>query len=235
MCNKIFSFNLFERDKWMKEQATLIPEGSRVLDVGAGTCPYRHLFAHCNYMTHDFSQLSQDQNRGQLSYGPIDYVSDILAIPVPDASIDVIICTEVLEHVPEPIKVMQEFARMLRTGGKLILTAPLGSGLHQEPYHYYGGYTPHFFTKFLAEAGFKDISVEANGGFFKFYGQESRRFSFKLLSCKTNDIKSLMLLPVWLITLPWFQFVLPILCYFLDNFDQQKDFTIGYFVAAERA
>jgi len=235
MFNKIFSFNLFERDNWMKEQAALIPEGARVLDVGAGTCPYRQLFAHCNYLTHDFSQLPQDQNRGRLSYGPLDYVSDILNIPVPDASLDVIICTEVLEHVSEPIKVMHEFGRMLRPGGRLLLTAPLGSGLHQEPYHYYGGYTPYFFRKFLTEAGFKDISAEANGGFFKLYGQESRRFSYKLLSGKSTCLKGMLLLSVWLITLPWFQLVMPILCYLLDKCDLQKDFTIGYFVKAERA
>lgn len=232
--NQIFSFNQYERDAWIRNQALLIPEGSKVLDVGAGTCPYRQFFAHCEYQAHDFSQLPQELNRSRKSYGVIDYVSDILAIPVQDASIDVIICTEVLEHVPEPIKVLSEFARMLRSGGKLLLTAPLGAGLHQEPYHFYGGYTPHFYTTFLPDAGFANITVEANGGFFKFYGQESRRFSYKLRAGKFNLFERLLIWPFWLATLPWFQLVMPVLGHFLDRYDRQQDFTVGYFVKAER-
>lgn len=235
MLNRIFSFNQFERDNWMKEQAALIPKGLRVLDVGAGTCPYRRFLVHCDYKTHDFSQLNQDHNRGRLSYGTIDYVSDIISIPVPDASFDVIICTEVLEHVPEPIKAIHEFARILRPGGILLLTAPLGSGLHQEPYQYYGGYTPYFYYRFVAEAGFTNISVEANGGFFKFYGQESRRFSYKLISCKYGIIRSILFFSFCFITLPLFQLLIPILCYVIDKYDRQKDFTVGYFVKAKRA
>lgn len=231
---KIFQFNQFERDKWMKEQSIFIPDGSRVLDVGAGACPYRQFFSHCDYMTHDFKQLKEDCNFSQFRYGSIDYVSDIISIPVTDASFDVIICTEVLEHVPEPIKAINEFKRILRSGGTLLITAPLGSGLHQEPYHYYGGYTPHFYNKFLLEAGFENISVQANGGFFKCYGQESRRFSYKLLSWKSTDMEKMLLLFIWFVTLPWFQIVMPILCYFIDKYDRQKDFTVGYFVRAER-
>ena len=64
----------------------------------------------------------------------MDYVCDITDIPVSDDSFDVIICTEVLEHVPEPIKVIKEFSRILRKNGKMFITAPLGCGIHQEPY-----------------------------------------------------------------------------------------------------
>jgi len=173
---RIYAFNQYERDRWVAAQAAKVAPGSRVLDVGAGSCPYRNLFAHCDYKPHDFARLKPDQLRGQKAYGTIDYTSDILSIPVPDASFDVILCTEVLEHVPEPIRAVQEFARVLKAGGKLLLTAPLGSGLHQEPYHFYGGYTPRWYHKFLKEADFENITIEPNVGFFKHYGQESLRF-----------------------------------------------------------
>ena len=78
-------------------------------------------------------------------HGKIDLASDITAIPAPDATIDVVMCTGVLEHVPDPVAVLRETVRLLRPGGRLLLIATLGSGLHQEPFHYYGGFTRHFY------------------------------------------------------------------------------------------
>ena len=54
----------------------------------------------------------------------IDLFSDITAIPAPDASFDAILCSEVLEHVPEPTHALNEYARLLKPGGGIILTAP---------------------------------------------------------------------------------------------------------------
>ena len=229
----ILAFNQYERDRWVAEQAAMLPAGSRVLDVGAGFCRYRALFAHCEYETHDFCQLQPGQF-GQKGYGTIDYVSDILSIPVPAASFDVILCTEVLEHVPEPIRVIDEFVRILQPGGKLLLTAPLGSGLHQEPFHFYGGYTPYWYRKFLKDAGFEKITIEPNGGFFKHYGQESQRFSTMIHPSKLKGLARYLLAPVWLVTLPWFRLIVPFVCHFLDRHDEHKGFTIGYHVTAVR-
>ncbi len=119
----LLAFNQLLRDRWMTEQANQVPEGSRVLDVGAGSSPYRRLFAHCDYHTQDFAQLNAEQLRHG-GYGPIDYVSDATAIPVPDAGFDLVLCTEMLEHVPEPIRVIRELARILKPGGRLLLSAP---------------------------------------------------------------------------------------------------------------
>jgi SAM-dependent methyltransferase len=231
---RIYSFNQYERDKWVASQAASIVSGSRVLDVGAGSCPYRSLFAHCDYKTHDFGRLQPGQLLGRKEYGEIDYVSDILSIPVPDASFDAILCTEVLEHVPRPDKALREFARILRPGAKLILTAPLGSGLHQEPYHFYGGFTPYWYSRFLAEAGFARIKVEGNGSFFRLYGQESIRFSVIVDPRRRRRWERLLLIPVWLVTLPLQRVLIPLLCFFLEGFDAERKFTVGYHVTAER-
>ena len=202
-----------------------------MLDVGAGSCPYRPLFAHCDYRTQDFEQLQPSQLRDHRGYGRVDYSSDICAIPVGDASFDVILCTEVLEHVPEPIRAVKEFARVVKPGGKLLLTAPLGSGLHQEPYHYYGGYTPHWYRRFLHEAGFEDIQIEPNGGFFSYYGQETVRCA--LLLAPWRGGARWLWAPVWLAGLPWCLLV-PLLARLLDRMDREKTFTVGYHASATR-
>ncbi|HBH80922.1 MAG TPA: SAM-dependent methyltransferase, partial [Nitrospira sp.] len=41
--------------------------------------------------------------------------------------------------------------------------------------HYYGGYTPWWYRRFLMAAGFEQIEIEANEGSFRFFGQESLR------------------------------------------------------------
>jgi ubiquinone/menaquinone biosynthesis C-methylase UbiE len=232
--SRILNFNQVERDAWVRSQAAALPSGVSVLDVGSGSCPYREYFSHCVYRTQDMASLSAEQLRDHAGYGRIDYVCDATAIPVPDNHFDVVLCTELLEHVSEPIKVVQEIARVLKPGGKLLLTAPLGSGIHQEPYHFYGGYTPYWYQKFLPQVGFVKLQLEANGGFFKHYGQESVRFVKMLTPWKAPAPwpVRLLLLPVWLISLPWFALGAPLACHLLDRLDLEQKFTIGYHVIA---
>lgn len=204
--------------------------------MGAGSAPYRSLFSHCDYHTQDFAKLTPEQLRGKQGYEPLTYECDITDIPVADSSYDVILCTEVIEHVPEPIKVLAEMRRILKPGGKLIITAPLGSGIHQEPYHFYGGYTPYWYEKFLGEVGCSDIKIEANGGFFRHYGQESIRF-FRL-SAPHRLFKSwlsrVLWAPFWLVSAFWFACLVPLFCYLMDSLDRDRGFTIGYHVLATK-
>ena len=53
----------------MINQANNIPNGSKVLDVGAGGCPHRKLFSHCEYFTQDFVQLSYKLQTAALKDG----------------------------------------------------------------------------------------------------------------------------------------------------------------------
>jgi len=229
----ILNYNVVDRDAWVARQAAALSAGSRILDAGAGSCPYRRLFTHCDYRTQDFTSLQGHQLSGG-GYGTIDYVCDIAAIPVEDGYFDAVLCSEVIEHVPDPVAVMTEFARILKPGGRLILTAPLGSGIHQEPYHFYGGYTPFWYEKVLSDNGFTDIRVQANGGSLKAFAQEALRFL--QMSMPFYGIlpffASLLWLPFWLLLLPVLGGLIPLAAHILDRFDDKQHFTVGYFVTA---
>ena len=106
-----------------------------------------------------------------------DWSSDVCSsdLPEPDDSFDVVMCTEVFEHLPEPVLAIKEFNRLLKTGGILILTAPFCSLTHFAPYHYYSGYNRYFYEKLLTGNGFKIVELVSNGNFFEYIAQEIRR------------------------------------------------------------
>jgi SAM-dependent methyltransferase len=227
------------RDRWVASQAATLPRGARVLDIGAGPCRYRSLFDHCEYRAQDFAGHAGSTegplaDAGAWRYGRLDYISDATAIPVEDASFDAVLCTEVLEHVPEPERVMREAARVLKPGGLLLVTAPLGSGLHQEPHHFFGGFTPYWYHRVLAAAGFNEITVTPNGGFFAHYAQESRRFSAWISPRRLPPLPAALLLPLWLVSVPVCRLLLPAACAWLDRFDTHRGFTVGYHITARR-
>ena len=78
-----------------------------------------------------------------------------------DDSIDMILCTEVLEHVPEPIKAVKEMSRLLKPGGYAFLSMPFGGALHNLPYHYQAGLTHVWFQKQAEDFGFEIIYAYA--------------------------------------------------------------------------
>jgi SAM-dependent methyltransferase len=231
---KTFSdFNVRQRNAWVEEVARELPSGTHILDVGAGPAPYRSLFNHCVYETHDFAQYQGTQHglqKDEWGYSRLDYISDITSIPVADASFDAILCTEVLEHVPEPIQAIHEMTRILKPGGRLFISAPLASGLHQMPFHFYGGYTPPFYQKFLTECNCEVNEIRPNGGFFKHYAQESARVGWAL----QHHRKWGKFAPQRYIVGLVFQRIFPIIFFHLDDSVRVDEFTVGYFVKATK-
>jgi SAM-dependent methyltransferase len=160
----------FEREPILDlliRKAGELPPGARVADVGAGDAPYRELFEHVEYVTVDW-EMSPHEGAGN-----VDIAASADAIPVPDASFDSVLLTQVLEHVPEPARVLAEQHRILRPGGSLFVTAPLVWELHEMPYDYFR-YTAPGLESLLRSAGFDEIEVTPRNDCFTTLAQMMR-------------------------------------------------------------
>jgi ubiquinone/menaquinone biosynthesis C-methylase UbiE len=172
--------NQSDREKWLKEVIKKIPPGQRLLDAGAGELQYKKFCAHLDYVSQDFAQYDGQGDRQGLQttkwdQSQLDIVSDITNIPEPAASFDAVMCIEVLEHLPAPVGALKEFSRLLKPGGKLILTAPFNSLTHFSPHFYQTGYSKNFYQYWLHKLGFEIIDMQFNGNYFEYLAQELRR------------------------------------------------------------
>jgi SAM-dependent methyltransferase len=102
--------------RWLRDEAAHAHRELgrfRLLDVGCGDKPYAPLFAP--YVS-DHVGVDAVENPHAELHGPIE------ALPVEDGSYDVVLCSQVLEHVDDPAQAVRELGRVLRSGGRLLLT-----------------------------------------------------------------------------------------------------------------
>lgn len=179
------------RVKWIEETLRKIPEGLTILDAGAGELQFKKFCSHLKYIAQDFGQYHGDGDiglqTGTWDNSNLDIVSDILSIPLGDHSVDAIMCTEVLEHVPDPLGAIREFTRLLKPGGYLLVTAPFASLTHFAPYHFASGLSKYFYEKHLPDNGFEITDLQLNGNFFEYIAQENRRI--KTIAAKYSNKK----------------------------------------------
>lgn len=131
--------------------------GEKVVDVGAGQSPFKHLLRSpaADYIGLDI------YNADNFGYNNKEIIRfDGVRIPLKSASADHFICTEVLEHIEEPGVLVSEMHRMLKQGGKGVVTVPWSARYHYIPYDYHR-FTP---TKLASMfAMFSSVSVEPRG------------------------------------------------------------------------
>ena len=218
--------------QFLVEQRTRLPQDSLLLDAGAGKCPYQYIFEDFNYQSTDMPGGFYDE--------PHDFECELHDIPKDNNTYDVVVLTQVLEHVPDPESTLTEICRVLKSNGKLLLSVPLNGPLHGEPWHYFQ-FTHYGLDQLAKKAGFKIVEMEKVGGAFWLIGKRLPVAFGKLLkqydpfrAKKRNQslllciVMTLLLLPTWFVLYLPSAYIIRPLFYWLDYLDREKSFTTGY-------
>lgn len=152
-------FDLQAASLWADLKMLLPKCAGTVLDVGCGAQPYRRLLSGAvRYLGIDTADAKQ---RFGYDVPNVQYFAGSVW-PVADATVDVVLATETLEHVPDPKLFLSEAHRSLKPDGALILTVPFAARWHYIP-HDYWRFTPSGMERLLESEGFDDIHVFARG------------------------------------------------------------------------
>jgi len=199
--------------------ASALPPGAHVLDAGAGEGRYAPSFARQQYCGVDLAIGDRAWD-----YSRLHAVADLERLPFASGSFGAAIHIVTLEHVRAPAAVLCELARVLKSGGRLLLVAPLEWEVHQAPHDYYR-YTRFGLAYLLNCAGFAEIAILPAGGYFRLL---ARRL-LNGLQFFTGGLRWAGFLPAALLLVPP-ALVIP----FLDFLDRDRNFTLGYICTARK-
>jgi SAM-dependent methyltransferase len=145
---------LWRRFNWsfIEKMAKRLPKGSDVLDVGAGRGDFKPIFAGHSYIGLDI-----------YPYPEIDLAVDLIQeCPFKDDSFDLVVLANVIEHVYDYRALMTRGAKLLKPGGRILITVPFMLKLHQEPVDYHR-YTRYALSQIAADLG---LQVEVLEGYY---------------------------------------------------------------------
>ncbi len=177
-----------------------------VADIGAGKAPYKKHLKFDKYIAID---------RESREEGSSIQINDLMdGIPLEAESVDLVICTEVLEHVPRPQFLCNEIYRILRPGGVALLTTPMVWPLHEEPYDFFR-YTKYGVKYLLAQSRFSSVEIRPSNGYW-----------YSVLSLLLFHNKHWYLYPINLFV--------NLIGYFVFKFEKNDIFPLGWQVAARK-
>jgi SAM-dependent methyltransferase len=107
-------------DRFVQAHAT----SARTLDIGAQNGPYGAFFPN---------RVALDLRPGR----GVQILGDAQALGLMDETFDAVLCTEVLEHLPEPQRAIDEIYRVLKPGGTVLLTTRFLFPIHDAPHDYF--------------------------------------------------------------------------------------------------
>jgi SAM-dependent methyltransferase len=194
-------FDIQAGSAWRDLSAVLPLLQGTVLDVGCGAQPFRSLVSpRATYLG-----IDTDAAKAHFGYempNTTYFSGDVW--PIGDSSVNVVLCTETLEHVLETRRFLSEAARCLAPDGTLLLTIPFAARWHFIPYDYWR-FTPSSLDYLLKTTGFHSVRVYARGNAYTVACYKVMTLLLLLLMPQTvSKVSSLLLRLVGLVFLPLF-------------------------------
>ena len=193
-------------------------------DLGCGEAPYKEYFLQYadSYIGIDWTKTQHNSKA--------DIVSDLnQKIELDDEVADTIVSISVMEHLCEPQVFLNESCRILKKDGTMILQVPWQWWIHEAPHDYFR-YTPYGLRYMFEKAGFKDIQIEAQTGFFTTWLTKINYFTARFIRGPKplRWLIKVVLVPFWTLN----QIVAPILDRLDTNWEAEAQ---GYFVVARKS
>lgn len=193
---------------------------SLLIDIGCGHSPFLEKFSY------DTKVLIDIERRGY-----VDVVSDVQALSIKDRCADLVILTEVLEHVTDERIALDEIYRILSPTGWFIISTPFMFGMHEKID--YRRWTAQGLRKLLEDHGFKIVEFNYRGGIVSVLLTSWRNIPKDLLGGDFQSRTAKLLYPI--IALHFlFCFVLTPFAILFDKFDKNKLSSTGYVILAQK-
>lgn len=144
-------------DEYLLAELAKLDPDTRLLDLG-GVKLGRRGRANAREQVRNVTAANLVRDKG------LDVQADAAALPFAGESYAAVLCSEVLEHVRDPLTVLRQIERVLQPGGVVLITVPFLFRQHGDPSDY-GRYTEWYWGEHLRELGFEAIQIEKQGLF----------------------------------------------------------------------
>lgn len=212
LTSKITRFNL---DKLVSEYQT----NERVLEIGSCGKP--------SYSMYFSNRIGIDIKEGD----GVDVVASVYELPFKNAEFDMVLCISVLEHLEDPPRAIKEMERVLRVGGRIIVSVPFMFPIHDSPDDYWR------FTKFglkkLFSKGWKIEKIVAETNSQEFFAVLLQRFAYQT-KLKMNKIMKIFIFVAARLIQKCPNMVKTVFGDITKKMTEPDAFTSGFFMVAKR-